>query len=213
MDSPMRRTGAALVLCAASGLGAAQNVIVNGDFESPVGGGQSSPLGSLAGWSAATDVVSIVTATTAGVSGQTNQQVLDLGGAFGYSMGPKAKVYQDVFLNAGLHSFSFKWGQPLAEALNSNYLFFHVYNSNQTLDAGSLTPFPATQPMWTYSSTFTVLTAGVFRVQFQETGGISNPGHGTLVDDVQLNAVPEPVTMMTLAVGVGGFAARRRGRK
>jgi len=62
---------------------------------------------------------------------------------------------------------------------------------------------------WIYY-TYTVIATGTLsRLEFQDAGAVSN-SFGGFLDDVSL--VPEPASLVALAAGVIGLAARRRTR-
>jgi hypothetical protein len=185
------------------------NFVLNGDFETPAGGGQSAHLGTLANWTALADVVEIANGSAIGVSGHGGAQVLDLGGTFPITSGPKADVYQDIFLPIGTGTFSFKWGQRLVEPVNANRLTFSLISTTDTLATGSLAVFPVGQPLDTYTTPITVTTAGTYRLRFTEDGYLT-PGAGMVVDDVVVDVVPEPATLLAMAAGTACAFLRRR---
>lgn len=187
------------------------NFVLNSDFELPIGGGQSASLGTLANWTALADVVEISNGSAIGVSGHGGAQVLDLGGTYGTVTGPKADVYQDIFLPVGTGTFSFKWGQRLVEPVNANRLTFSLKGTAGTLATGSLAVFPVGQPLDTYSTPITVATAGTYRVRFTEDGYISS-GAGMVVDDVIVDVVPEPATLLSMAVATACALRKRRNK-
>jgi hypothetical protein len=190
---PLLPRAAALALAAAGPAALAQNLVVNGSFESP-GNGQTQVSTVPDGWSLI-DTANGVDIIGAGLGGRVaadGLQFLDLigGGRGAFPSG----VYPDLALTAG-----------------TTYRLQFAFNG-AIYDDGS--PTPAAVPKANVASpwqvaavTFTAQATGLHRLSFStDSGAWGSP----YVDAVSVTAVPEPGTWAMAAAGLPGLGAWRR---
>jgi hypothetical protein len=174
------------------------NIVTNGSFEAKsYGTGYKliSNDGIAGGWYAETDLLEIGAASVYGVTGQDGKQVLELDAK------KNAKVSQK------LTTIKSKYSVTFSAALRKN-----IASSSQGGDlywndvkVGSF--LPTSTKMQDYK--FFVTGTGSDKLSFIGAG--KSDSYGTLIDNVSVQAVPEPTSMAALAVG--GVAILRRRRK
>jgi hypothetical protein len=175
-------------------------IVTNGSFENPNyngGWGLSQTDGISGGWYAETGKLEIGAGSVYGVTGQDGRQVLELDAQ------SNAKVSQNLTTAATHYTVTFSAALRKSVAVNSqggDILWNNV-------KIGSF--LPASTAMQSYS--FTVLGTGNDKLSFLGTG-ISD-SCGTLIDNVSVEAVPEPTSMAALAVGAFALLRRRRQAK
>lgn len=194
----MKKTIAIALAALAPCLAQAQTTIFSDNFN-------SSPLGlntAPAGWTVTDDtvVVGTVDVVATGTYGLTGSgRFVDLDGSTG---------------NAGVLSRGF------AMTAGTTYTAFFDISGNQRGGSDNLQvsfgsavlslPFLSSSSPWTtYSLTFTPTASGTFSLSFNNAGG---DNIGALLDNVVVQAVPEPESYALLLAGLGlmGTIARRR---
>jgi len=131
------------------------------------------------------------------VTGQDGRQVLELDAQ------SNAKVSQNLIATATHYTVTFSAALRKNVAVNSqggDILWNNV-------KVGSF--LPTSTAMQSYS--FTVLGTGNDKLSFLGTG--KSDSFGTLIDNVSVEAVPEPTSMAALAVGAFALLRRRRQAK
>jgi hypothetical protein len=164
----------------------AVNLVVNGDFETDAFAGHST-LSSLSGWNI--NSIGNVAGVPVGYISAPSQQV-DLSGFYDGTGG--SGINQTVTTVAsGAYSVKFDVYTPFNGTVS--------FKLNNNLVATGLTT-------GTYSYTFT--GTGADNIDF-----ISDYGNTTHLDNVSVQAVPEPITMFTLGAGALALVRRRRNAK
>jgi hypothetical protein len=189
----MKKALAIALVALAPTLAQAQTTIFSDNFE-------SSPLGlntAPSGWTVTDGTVDVVVTGTFGLTG--SGRFVDLDGSTS---------------DAGVLSRSF------ALTAGTTYTAFFDIAGNQRggsdnlqISFGSaglsLNPLLSTTPWTPYSLTFTPTASGNFSLSFNNAGG---DNVGALLDNVSVQAVPEPESYALLLAGLGlmGTIARRR---
>lgn len=176
------------------------NSIINGSFETPdcdvLGACSAGTWGlfeTIPGWTSPVGLIEIGEAFLYGISGHDGDQVLELD-----STG-NATVAQ-VVAGPGVFQLSFLYADR-AGGLNET---FDVYWNSVLL--GSFAPGSTAMSLY---STTVIAVAGTNELAFVSTG--VSDSLGALIDDVQLNQVPDGgLTAMLLGVGMFGLARLRR---
>lgn len=164
----------------------AANLIVNGDFETDSYSG-AVQLTTLTGWNI--NGVGNVAGLQAGYLGAPTQQI-DLSGYYDGNAG--SGINQTVSTAAaGSYAVNFDVFTPYAGTV--------TFKLNNSVIATGLST-------GSYSYTFT--GTGADNVEF-----ISDFGNTTHLDNVSVEAVPEPISMLTLGAGALALLRRRRNAK
>ena len=212
-------------LAAAVATPACANLITGGSFESPsipVGGTAIYPAGSTAitGWTVVgvgPDSVALVSTsfTQSGVTfqSQNGQQWIDLAGNASNSQ--SSGVTQSITtVPSGLYSVSFYVGSADDNVNN----FFFPSTIDLSINGGPRAHFtnpiaPSNQLNWAQFVVPFVATGSSTNLTFYN-GGASNNFLSAL-DNVVVDAVPEPSTVILLALGIGGVSlfGRRRPKR
>ena len=174
------------------------NSIVNGSFESPtvwnVGPGWAL-FTSIPGWTATADFIEIGAAGLYGVTGYDGKQVLEL------DANNNAVVGQIVLTADTSYTLSFLYAARAGIDLDS--VTFEVYWNNVLVQAFA----PTLTAMTLYSTNVTALAVNTLRF----TGTGTNDSLGAIIDDVQLNSVPDAGSTATLlGLGLLGLGYLRR---
>jgi hypothetical protein len=195
--------------------------VVNGSFELPNYGsswGFSASDGLVGGWYAETNKVEIGNGAIYGVTGATGSQVLELDAEV------NAKVSQSVTSGVGRTVITFNaarraddisggggggpidesnvWELPLGNTFGSDTFGVDVLWNDVVVGSYN----PSTTSMQAFSQE--VIGTGHDKLSFRGAG-ISD-GAGTLIDNVDVQPVPEPMTMVVIAGGVAALLQRRR---
>jgi hypothetical protein len=171
--------------------------VVNGSFEVPnygSGWGPSLTDGVAGGWFAEVDMIEIGAGSVYGTTGYTGNQVLEL----------------DAYANA-------KVSQNLTTAVGANVITFDsaarsgVALSSQGVDVlWNDVVVASYNPATTAFSSFSVVVTGDGSDKLSFVGTGTSDSYGTLIDNVDVQAVPEPMTMVVIAGGVAAMLRRRR---
>lgn len=186
----------------ASALTANANLIVNGSFEQPTAfqSGGWALYSSIPGWTIPVggQPIEVGAAGTYGVTGQHGNNVMEL------DSNHNVTVSQNITAS-GSYLLSFLYAQRSGVPTSSGQ-FTVWWNGSQI---GGL--FMPTSTVMTLYSSLVTAQNGVNTLTFQGAG-LSN-SYGALVDDVQLNRVPDSTSTLALlggVLGLMGLAARRR---
>ncbi|HWA82266.1 MAG TPA: DUF642 domain-containing protein [Fimbriimonadaceae bacterium] len=211
---------AVLALVGLAAFGSA-NLIVNGSFEDPVVDqnaqrneyGTNDAMG--AGWT--------VASTDSSVELLSNAYTVSYGGDFWWttpagdqfvylaSFVSHSQIAQTVDLTAGVsYSFSFlsaafkgsygtSYGSVIYDIQDSSAN--SVFGGPQTIVTGDYADFSQ------FGNSFTASSTGAYTLTFDSIAGTAG-----IIDDVQLNAVPEPASIVVLSCGALAIL-RRRTRK
>ena len=174
------------------------NIVKNGSFEAVSYGNGWKTMkndGVAGGWYTEQDVIEIGAASVYGVKGQDGKQVLELDAK------ANAKVSQKLATTTSRYSVTFS--AALRNKVAASSQGGDLYWNN--VKVGSFLPSSTT--MQSYS--FTVLGTGHDKISFVGTG--KSDSYGSLIDNVSVQAVPEPTSMAAMVVG--GMALLRRRRK
>ena len=183
----------------ASAVSANANLIVNGSFEDPAFGPGGPTWGlytQIPGWTSSGPNIEIGTAATYGVTGQDGNNVMELD-----STG-NVEVSQ-ILTTPGEYVLSFLFAQRSGVSTTSGS--FEIWWNGVSIV--SLAPTSTLMALYTAS----VSATGQDTLTFKGTG--TSDSYGALVDDVQLNRVPDASSTLALLGGVLvmiGAAARRR---
>jgi hypothetical protein len=190
---------AIISLVAVAGAANAVNLVNNGSFEShpAFNHGSWGLYSSVTGWTAEADLIEIGTAGTYGVTGQDGLDVLEL------DANHNAKVSQTMSLGAGVYDLDFLIARRSGRAASS--LALDVLWNDAVI--ASLTPLSTAMEAHHYSVTS---TGGNNKLSFRGMG--TDDSFGALVDNVKVQAVPEPSSIAAIVIGGIGLV-RRRNRK
>lgn len=216
-------------MAAAAGFGApfslsAQNLLQNGSFETlsqsvsadayTVNFG-SLPVNVATGWTFGTSGVNNGyngIATTSGNVSDFNPTAIQ-NGSFAAFLQGAGSVSQTFTLSAGQYTLSYylmgRTGSGGGDGANPVTTSLSGGLVNDVETPGNADINNASD--WTlYTDTFTVLSPGSYTLQFlgNDPYGVSGD-HTTFVDNVAVQAVPEPSCLALLAVGLVGFGVAR----
>ena len=180
------------------------NSIINGSFETPdcdvpgaCSNGYWGLFESIPGWTSPVGLIEIGEFSLYGITGQDGDQVLEL------DSNGNAAVAQ-VVAGPGIFQLSFLY----ADRNNALTETFDVYWNSVLLASFNPLANPGNGVMQLFT-TFVTAGGGSNELKFVSTG--NSDSLGALIDDVQLNHVPDGgATALLLGVGVLGLARIRR---
>ena len=175
------------------------NIVKNGSFEAKSYGSGYSIVandGVTGGWYAETDFLEIGAASVYGVTGQDGKQVLELDAK------KNAKVSQNLTTTKSKYSVTFS--AALRKGKPSSTQGGDLYWNNVKIASF----LPTSSNMQSYK--FTVVGTGSDKLSFVGTG--TSDSYGSLIDNVSVQAVPEPTSMAAMAVGGVALLRRRRNK-
>lgn len=196
----MKRNLSIVCLAAAASLTHA-NLLTNGGFESP---GSTAfnyfQNGEVPGWTVGSgDVMEIGMASVYGVSGAEQRNMLEL------DSNRNVTVSQSVGSGAGQYELSFIYAKrgTNTEGRPSDTCDFQVLWNNQVVGSFS----PQSTVMASQSLTLTG-AVGSNLLSFRGVG--SSDTFGAIIDAVELNPVPEPITLVMFGLGSVAMARRQK---
>lgn len=203
------------------------NLLVNGDFDTPIDGlsGTSWDVySSIEGWTAGTGTAGIEIQRNTVVTAHTSPQYVELD-SHNLSNSNSA-MYQEIKLEAGTYNLDWMYHARTNNNDDDNGIEFFV--TADTWDSGAPYLKPDSTDYFYYNSiskkdntqisvweqvswSFTLTENANYRLWFGAYGNDNTLGG--FVDSVSLNPVPEPTTMLLFGTGLIGLAGVVRRKK
>ena len=206
-------TMAVVALSVLSAAHAQPNLVVNGSFEDPALNSSAAVFPSIPGWTLSYGPAIEIQRQNYGWSAAHGSQWVELDADTIPPTGTNGSIgiYQNIPTTPGaVYQLSFAFSpRPGNRPDNEPYDGVRVLWGGNHVATITADGRRLSRPNWVYY-TYTLVASGTLtRLEFQDAG-LYNNTYGAYIDDVRLQLVPEPASLIALATGVVGLVARRR---